>query len=473
MVQPETDTFDDDANRRAPHRAVQQPCLFVALECDRPTTPGCRCGLANIDQVLIGRGSERSITRRLVGGLRTLTVRVPGRSMSAMHARIIRSERGWVLQDTGSTNGSSVGGRRINSAVLSDGDVLELGHTIFIVASTMVPSGSPDDYDPSREQELPPGLMTLVPQLHADFQDLARVARSNIPVLISGETGTGKEFVARSVHQLSQRNGALVPVNCGAIAPNLVEAQLFGHVRGAFTGAERDERGLVRAASGGTLLLDEIGDLPLLAQPALLRVLQEQEVTPLGSTRAIRVDLRIVAATHRPLDVLSRSAQFRPDLLARLNSYRFDLPPLRRRLVDIGCILAQCSHRRNEPFQLSPEAGVALAKETWPGNIRELVNVIQRGAVLAEGRLVEVQHLGLPSNSPSTSTAECQTLAEKPARQRERELREELLAQLSNSRGNIAAVARRMGKARTQIHRWVKRFGIEVTTFRSPGDDVT
>src|SRR5262249_4252107 len=161
-----------------------------------------------------------------------------------------------------------------------------------------------------------------------------------LSILLLGETGTGKEVLARSLHALSQRPGPFIAVNCGAIPENLVEGQLFGHVRGAFSGALKDEPGLVRAAQGGTLLLDEIGDLPASSQAALLRVLQESEVRPVGSTQTVKVDVRIIAATHRPLESLIKGNAFRHDLYARLAGFRFELAPLRKRKVDLGLLIA-------------------------------------------------------------------------------------------------------------------------------------
>ena len=175
---------------------------------------------------------------------------------------------------------------------------------------------------------------------------MATFARSQVPVLVSGETGTGKELIASAIHQLSGRPGPFVAVNCGAIAPNLVESELFGYRKGAFSGALEDRPGLVRSSEHGTLLLDEIGDLPLAAQAALLRVLQESEVLPVGGTRPVKVDLRVVAATHRDLGALAAQDRFRRDLLARLDGARIMLPALRVTASVAPCERSACSVRR-------------------------------------------------------------------------------------------------------------------------------
>jgi DNA-binding NtrC family response regulator len=377
----------------------------------------------------------------------------------------------WQLEDAGSTNGSFVNGAPVKSCALHDGDVLELGHTLFMLREALPsPAATPPLFDVLQNSAPHPALATLVPELSRDFLTLARVARSDLPVLLAGETGTGKEVTARAVHALSKRSGPFVAVNCGALAPNLTESLLFGHTKGAFSGAHRDEIGFVRLAHEGTLLLDEIGDLPLPAQATLLRVLQEREVVPVGSARPIRIDARVIAATHRDLETLIEGDRFRGDLLSRLDGFRTLLPPLSERLEDLGLLVAEVLRGLNEGdrIRLTPAAGTALLLHTWPFNVRELVQLLKRALVLSENGVLQKEHMIAARGSrdaeappaPGTSTEE-RTLSREDAK-----LREELVLKLAEHDGNIADVARSMGKARMQIHRWLKRLGLDPGVFR-------
>ena len=450
------------------------PYLFVALECDRLKAGGARYALSGIDELVIGRGDERSLSRHASGGMVRAVLRVPGRWMSSTHARLLRSPEGWVLEDAGSTNGVSVRGRRVDRAVLQDGEVFELGHTFFVFRESMpAAEDGARDFDTTRDSGPTANLTTLVPALQHDFTNLARVARASLPITLLGETGTGKELAARAVHKLSGRQGAFVAVNCGALAPNLVESQLFGHVKGAFSGATRDEPGFFRAAERGTLLLDEVGDLPLAAQPALLRALQENEIVPVGASRAVAVDVRVVAATHRPLDFWAVEQRFRSDLLARLSGYRMTLPPLRDRREDVGLVVANALEEfaRGQPgvdtsdYQLSPDAGLALLTDAWPWNLRELVQHLKRALVLACAPILTRELLGLEEAARSEGrSGEKRTLR----RHSDAELclKRDLLSALEEHQGNVSRVARAMGKKRMQIHRWLRRFELEPGAFR-------
>ncbi|MGZ6971422.1 MAG: sigma 54-interacting transcriptional regulator, partial [Thermoanaerobaculia bacterium] len=223
------------------------------------------------------------------------------------------------------------------------------------------------------------------------FEKAARVARSAISVLLLGESGTGKEIVAHELHRLSGRRGPFVAVNVAALPGSLAEAELFGHVRGAFTGADRDRKGLVEESSGGTLFLDEIGDLPLALQGKLLRVLQENEVRRLGETAARRVDLRVLAATHRPLKEMAEAAAFRADLYFRLAGVELELPPLRERPADLVRLMDVALRGR---ATLTREAGLALKAWSWPGNVRELLSAIEAAVALAAPKgVISLEHL--------------------------------------------------------------------------------
>jgi transcriptional regulator with GAF, ATPase, and Fis domain len=443
------------------------PYLFIALECDRPHAGGARYALGGVDEVIVGRGSERTATRQIAGGMTRLMVRVPGRSMSSTHARLLRADEGWVLEDARSTNGSFVNGVRIERAPLVEGDVIELGHTIFLLRSALpTPFGTPASFDSGEASTGPSGLATLVPALFVELATLARLAGSELPMLLLGDTGTGKEVLARAVHDLSKRTGPFVAVNCGALPANLVESQLFGHTKGSFSGAAKDEPGLVRSADRGTLLLDEIGDLPAAAQPALLRVLQEKEVMPVGGVRTVRVDVRVIAATHHPLERLVEEGRFRRDLFARLHGYVFQLPPLRTRREDMGVILAAVLRDSTDAStRLLSESGVAMMLHDWPYNIRELVQRLKRAQVLADGAPISPVHLALDADAPPAGSGRPPS-APPPLSAEDARLRGLILQKLEEHGGNIAQVAREMGKARMQVHRWLQRFGIDPGAFR-------
>ncbi len=234
------------------------------------------------------------------------------------------------------------------------------------------------------------GMIGTSPPMRELYAKIHKVAPTNATVLVNGETGTGKELVARALHSESPRaDKPLISVNCAAIPDSLIEAELFGHEKGAFTGAASQREGLVAAADGGTMFLDEIGELPLEAQARLLRVLQEGEVRPIGSVESRKVDVRLVVATHRDLGKLAREGKFREDLYFRINVVQLKLPALRERGKDI-LTLAEvfvkryCAELKKPPLQLSPEAIQAITTYTWPGNIRELENAIQRAVILCE-----------------------------------------------------------------------------------------
>ena len=258
------------------------------------------------------------------------------------------------------------------------------------------------------EAELGPGI-EAVRELEASaskaMQEVVRLARaaasSDVPILIQGETGTGKEVLAKALHAWSARGGApFVKLNCAAIPANLVESELFGHVKGAFSGADRSREGRFVTANGGTLLLDEIGDMPLEQQGKLLRVLQEGTFQPVGSDRTVRVDVRVVAASHVDLEKACREGRFREDLYYRLAVFPLRVPPLRERREDIVAIaggwLEQSARRTGRgPWQLSRAAQSSLQAQAWEGNVRQLVNVLERATILQPAGRIEPEHLGL------------------------------------------------------------------------------
>lgn len=294
----------------------------------------------------------------------------------------------------------------------------------------------------------------------------AKLINTQMGLLITGETGTGKEHLTKALHSVSARAGKpFIAVNCAALPESLIESELFGYESGAFTGAKvKGKKGLVLEADGGTLFLDEIGDMPLSSQTRLLRVLAEREVTPVGRTKPVSLNIRVIAATHRDLIDLVRAGKFREDLYFRLNGAILSLPPLRDRsdlewLIDQ--LLMQLATRHNATYSLTPAAREALQSYTWPGNIRELINTLDYGCALSTGNMVDIGDLPdgiarmrVKESAPSEAASRSGTALSSrgPAT--------ELLAALRRSRWNISRVARERGVDRSTIHRQIHRFGI-------------
>jgi two-component system, NtrC family, response regulator HydG len=317
-----------------------------------------------------------------------------------------------------------------------------------------------------------PGIIADAPAMRDALRIVERAAATDVTVLVTGESGTGKEVVAQVLHDRSRRAaGPFVALNCSALPAELVESELFGHVRGAFTGADRDREGRFAAAGGGTLFLDEIGDLAPAAQAKLLRALEERSVTPLGSNRAVNVDARIVAATNRPLEALVREGGFREDLLFRLSVVQIQLPPLRERRGDIAALathfIAHFAERHGRsPLPLGEGARRALLAHDWPGNVRELRNVIERAVVLAEGDAIEAADLpasvstgNTPIRPADAALAEL-TWAEARARTLESFERLFLTAALERNGGNVSATARALGLHRQSLQKMLRRLGV-------------
>ncbi len=251
-------------------------------------------------------------------------------------------------------------------------------------------------------------LIGRAPRMHELKQTITKVAHSDATVLVTGESGTGKELVARALHYEGRRAGnPFIPVNCGALVENLLESELFGHVRGAFTGADQAKRGLFAAAHRGTLFLDEIGELPLQLQPKLLRVLQEGEIKPVGGVESTRVDVRVVAATNRNLGEAVTNGSFREDLFYRVNVITIEVPPLRERREDIPLLATYFAERAAQRMgrarlEISAEASEWLSAQRWPGNIRELENAVERAVVLASSNTLGDVDFKPRSASPVT-----------------------------------------------------------------------
>ncbi len=314
------------------------------------------------------------------------------------------------------------------------------------------------------------GLVGESTQMRCVFDLIGKISQNASPVLLVGETGTGKEMVARAIHHTGlHRDGPLVPVDCSALTPTLVESELFGHVKGAFTGADRPRQGLLHAASHGTVFLDEIGELPMFLQAKLLRVLQEKEVRPVGSTELIPIDIRVIAATNRDLEAGIQAGTFRRDLYFRLNVIQIKLPALRERRIDIPILVSYFLSKFCAPQKpvhtISDDALRRLLAYDWPGNVRELANVIESAVALSDDSvLTAIDLVSVPAVASSGSLCEVDVLV--PLAELERRA---ILNALQETEGDKLAAARFLGIGKTTLYRKLKGYA----ALCEPTDDGT
>jgi DNA-binding NtrC family response regulator len=314
--------------------------------------------------------------------------RLSDSTVSREHARLVPVHRGWVVEDMGSRSGTLVNGEKVDKHRLADGDRVRIGATELVFRH-----GLDELHAPAVEGEEFHGLLARAPAMRKVFGLVRKVAPLEFPVLVHGETGTGKEALARALHDLGPNpSGPFVTVDCTLLAGEHLRSELFGHEKGAFTGASADRPGAFRRADGGTLFLDEIGELPLDLQPALLRVLEQGTVSPLGSEQHHQVRVRVVAATHRDLRARVETGDFRQDLLYRLSAVVLTVPPLRAREGDVTFLAERFLA---EGQSLSPDARDRLEAHDWPGNVRELRQAVEVAAQLTADGLVRAKDLNL------------------------------------------------------------------------------
>jgi two-component system nitrogen regulation response regulator GlnG len=385
------------------------------------------------------------------------------RTVSRHHLTLEVRQEGVLARDMGSRNGSYCEGMRFNELQVRPGAVLKLGTTELKI----VPESS-------RERVIAPSSRTSFGSLvgasrkmREVFSILERLGSGDADVLIQGETGTGKEGCAEGIHQSSQRHkGPFVIVDLAGIAPQLIESELFGHVKGAFTGAQSDRAGAFERAHGGTVFLDEVGELPMDIQPRLLRVLERRQVKRVGANDYRTVDVRVVAATHVDLESAVEAGKFREDLFHRLAVLQVTLPPLRERLEDIPLLVDTVLERmKRPPSVLSDQTRALLAQYPWPGNVRELRNVVERVVNLGEEALPDIPtEPGVPAVAGGGAPPEID-LPFKEAKERiiEGFERDYLKGLLERCEGNISRASREAGIARLYLRKLLKKYGLHVS----------
>jgi transcriptional regulator with GAF, ATPase, and Fis domain len=392
------------------------------------------------------------------------TICLPYDGVSRTHARLTHVPGSLHVLDLDSANGVIVNGQHQREATLLGGEVLRFGDC-FLRFVLSVPSTKPGPL-PVHTQGMISG-----PCLDPLRQLLDRAADTRMSLLILGETGTGKEVTAAYVHHTSaRRDGPFVAVNCAALPATMVEAELFGHVKGSFTGATSDAPGLFRQADGGTLFLDEIGELPFPVQAKLLRVLQDRHVRPVGSPRSVEVDVRVLCATNRDLGSLVREGGFRPDLYARIAELSTTLPPLRDRIEDLPLLAAHFIAKHTPAdVTLSPAAVELLCARRWPLNVRGLESAIRRALLTAgDNSTLEPEHFPTDELDDTTSIPPAPPDRTSPAssepQHHARALR--IVEALRKHEGNAVSAAEELGISRSQLYRRAKKFGIDVGSFK-------
>jgi two-component system, NtrC family, response regulator GlrR len=385
-------------------------------------------------------------------------------AVSRQHVELRARPDGLFVKDLRSTNGTFVSGVRIEEAMLEEESTFRVGKTLLRVSILERDLGVPESDQTSFGEAK--GQSRVMRRL---FAVLERVSPTDSPVILTGETGTGKEVLAKAIHERSDRRGGpFVVFDCSAVAPSLMESELFGHARGAFTGAVKEKRGLFESSDKGTLFLDEMGELPLELQPKLLRALEAGTFRRVGEEKYRTVDTRIICATHRHLETEVREGRFRQDLFFRLAVAQIRVPPLRERIEDIPLLIRNfLAQQGDADHQLSDDVLGRAMSYSWPGNVRELRNFVSR-ALLGSGFAPLGGELNpqMPEASSGGSSARMNVSVDVPFKQAKEQLvelftREYIVELLAKHGGNISQAAKAAGLARTYIHRLVVRYGLK------------
>ncbi len=435
-----------DRSWRSAHEAAP-PGLLRIHPAGRP--PRLELHVLRNEQTIIGRTDQGDVT-------------LDDDEVSREHAAIHDVGGTWRVDDLDSVNGVFVNGQRISDGhPLLGGEVIRVGCTLlrFLAEGPAPRSGG---VPVTRADDMVAG-----PAMNAALALLARAATSDLSVLVFGETGTGKELAAQHLHRASRRSGPFVPVNCGAITATLFESEMFGHRRGAFTGATRDNPGHFRAAHGGTLFLDEIGELPLQEQPKLLRVLQDRRVVPVGGTSAVPVDVKVVCATNRELGPMVEQGTFRMDLFARVSELVVELPPLAARQEDIPA-LVDCFVDKHDPAgrAVPVEAMELLCCRSWPRNVRQLENAVRRALLLAGEAELTPEHFLEPATQTSGTRSAAPAPDATPPAPAEPPQARQLREVLTRHEGDADLAAEELGVSVSQLYRRAKKHGLRLAHFR-------
>jgi DNA-binding NtrC family response regulator len=423
-------------------------------------------------KLVVVSGPDRGLTlplrpgRYVVGQADGCALTLHDPQVSRQHLEVVVDDSEVMLRDLGSSNGSFFDGARFQALAIGIGAQVQIGGTELRVVSELaaLPPSTVDQFG-----ELL-GRTAIMRQL---FTILERVAASDTAILLHGETGVGKELAAEAIHEHSTRaSGPFVICDLAGVPPSLIESELFGHVRGAFTGADRDREGAFVQADGGTIFLDEIGELGPEVQPRLLRALERRQVKPVGGAAYRNINVRVIAATNRDLQTEVKEGRFRRDLYHRLAVVRIEIPPLRQRRDDIALLVdhfvAQAAQATRRPAAPVPPATMAmLARHDWPGNVRELRNVLEQALALSPGPAIDTALLSVPEplpgardggHGPATAALPFRESREKLIEAWEREYLVDLLGKAGH---NVSEAARRAGLSRVYLHELIRKHGLQ------------
>jgi transcriptional regulator with GAF, ATPase, and Fis domain len=432
-----------------------------------------KCQLVPLEGPDKGKKFDLSKSSLKVGKKDNCDIILTDKTVSRNHFEIIRHQDNFLLRDLESTNGTFINDIRVREAFLTPGDVIKIGKSrLEFIAFDENVQIEPSQHDVFGEAV---GQSRKMRQI---FGILERIAPTNATVIIEGETGTGKEVIARAIHEHSLRKGKpFIVFDCGAVAENLIESELFGHVKGAFTGAVQTRRGAFEESHTGTIFLDEIGELTLDLQPKLLRALEQRQIKKVGSTASADIDVRVISATNRNLKKEVANNTFREDLYYRLSVVKIILPPLRERPEDVPLLIErvlssakfnQLPDGKLRVTKIDDEAQKALQRYQWPGNVRELINVLERTIPLVDDGVIKGQHVKYvfqTLDSDDEATERMDVDMELPFKEAKQKLVESfekdyLTSLLKQNNYNISKTAREAGIDRKHIRNLLKKYGI-------------